>query len=134
MDVLLEITLRLVRQPLKQRAVHVAIEHSRMDVAAAANRRRVAEMRGDLLDGVDDRLLALGVAVEILELAQGLGGEVGGGPGAEVLGGDVLAGDLAQVVVDVIGVDRAPLVPNGETRLRFAGSKVRRRGFPQRVR
>ena len=76
-----------------------------MDIAAAADRRRVAEMRGDLLDGVDDRLLALGVAVELLELAQRLGGEMGGRPGAEILGGDVLAGDLAQIVVDVGRVD-----------------------------
>src|SRR6476646_9214339 len=80
-----------------------------MDIAAAADRGRVAEMRGDLLDGIDDRLLALGVAVELLELPQGLGGQVGRGPGAEILGGNVLAGDLAEVGVDVVRVDGAPL-------------------------
>src|SRR5436190_502129 len=102
MDVFFQIALRLVGEPFQQRAVHVAVEDGGMDVAAAADRRRVAEMRGHLFDGVDDRLFALRFAVEMLELAQRLGREVRRGPGTEILGGDVLAGDLAQVRVDVV--------------------------------
>jgi hypothetical protein len=51
-----------------------------------------------------------------LRHGQAHGGEDGGVPGAEVLGGELAAGHLAQVVVDVAGGDimPAPTAPVGE--------------------
>src|SRR4029450_1301858 len=79
----------------------------RVDIAPAADRRRIAEPRRyrDHRRGE----AALGVALLRVRGRQREGGENRGAPGAEVLGGDLLAGDLAHVVVDVCRVDGLPL-------------------------
>ncbi len=81
-----------------------------MDVGLAADRRGVAEPLRHALDRLDDVLLRLGVGVERLELLQGQRAEDRAGPGAEVLGGEVLPGDLPEVLVDIARVDR-PMLP-----------------------
>ena len=98
---------------LQEFAAHVAVEHGGMDVALAADGGGVAELFGDLLDGLDDVLLRLGLGFEGFEFAQRQAGEDGACPGAKVLGGELLLGDGAQIVVHVGGVDsvqRAVLV------------------------
>ena len=91
--------------------VQVGVEHGRVDVAPAADRRRVAEPLGDASRSrATTCVLGLG-----LRRRRGsnpgapCGGQDGAGPGAEVLGGEVLAGDLAQVGVDVGRADRLRL-------------------------
>src|SRR5581483_9111194 len=93
-------------QRLAQGAVEVGVEHGRVDVALAADGRRVAELPGYPLDRAHHVPFRLGLAVEALELLQGLGGEDRAGPGAEVLRREVLPGGAAQVVVDVGRIDR----------------------------
>ena len=58
-------------------------------------------LRRHLLDGSRMLRLAPACAVEVLELRQRHRRQHRAGPGAEILGGDVLAADLAQVGVDV---------------------------------
>src|SRR6185295_14553310 len=72
------------------------IEQRGMYVGLAADRRRVAERFGDRLDhrlDADPRMLAL--------LQQLLEGDDARAPGAEMLGGEVAAARLANVIVDV---------------------------------
>ena len=90
----------------EQAAVEVAGEDLRMHVAFAADARRVAEARGDLLDGLADVLLGLGLVVEFLEFRQGERRQHGAGPGAEILGRDLAPGDLLQIGVHVRRGDR----------------------------
>ena len=76
-----------------------------MHVAFAADRGSVAEAGGDGRDGLNDVPFGFGDGVEGAEFAEHIAGEDGACPGAEVLGGEVLAGDLVEVGVDVRGVD-----------------------------
>src|ERR1700728_28037 len=72
-----------------------------MDVAFPADRRRVAEPFCHNLDCVSQVLLDLpGVATAFLALERD-GAEHCAGPSSEVLSGDILAADFAQVIVDV---------------------------------
>src|SRR5947207_8444781 len=105
-DILFEVSRRPRRQRLEQRAVDVAVEDRGMDVAAPTDRRCVAEMPRDFFDGAHDRLLALALAVEIAESTQRFRRQLRAGPGAEIFRGDVLAGDLAQICVDLLRTDR----------------------------
>ncbi len=57
----------------------------------------------------DDVLLGLRLVLRRAHAAQEIAGEHGARPGAEVLRGEVLAGDFAQVFVDVGGVDGVTL-------------------------
>jgi len=96
---------RSLLQRLQQASVQIAVEDRRMDVALAADGRRIAEHLGDRLDGLQDVLLGFRLGVEDLELLQGQGCEVGRRPGAKILCGHRLAGDLLQVVVDLVRSD-----------------------------
>src|SRR5437762_10989473 len=80
-----------------------------MDIAAPANRRGVAKMLSHLLDSAQDGLFALRLGLENLELLQGFGGEFCPGPCSEILGGDFLAGDLAQIVIHLGRADGVPI-------------------------
>jgi hypothetical protein len=64
-----------------------------VDVALAADGGCVAEAGGYGADGFDDVLFGLGGGGEGFEVAEEVAGENGAGPGAEVFGGEVLAGD-----------------------------------------
>ena len=77
-----------------------------MNVAAPADRRRVAEMLRDLLDGAHDRLLPLALRIEVAETPQRLRRELRAGPGAEVFCGDILPRDLAQIGVNLLRAHR----------------------------
>ncbi len=80
-----------------------------MDVAGPADRGRVAQHPGDLLDaGGDDALLGA-LVLGGAGLGQGLGAVQRTRPGAEVLGGEGSPRGFADVVVDVVGVDGVPL-------------------------
>jgi hypothetical protein len=103
----------------------VAVEQPRVDVGAAADRRGVAQVAGDLLDRAGDGPVAGGPRA-----GHRPGGrqrhrrQHGGVPGAEVLGGEVVAGQLVEVVVDVLGADVDPVaaVPPGEQLLTAAAA------------
>ena len=96
---------RLVAQDIEGRAVEVVLEHRGMHIAAATDRPGVAELLRDRLDGARDVLLARRGRVDDVQFLQGGSGQHRAGPGAEVLGGELGAGDLAQVRVDVLGRD-----------------------------
>ena len=90
-------------------AVVVAVEDPRVDVGGARDRRRVAEVVGDLLDGARDRPLARRSSCRRPRRDRERdGGEHGRAPRPEVLGGDVVAGGLLEVDVDVAGLDVDP--------------------------
>jgi hypothetical protein len=80
-----------------------------MDIAFAANRWRVSETLGDLLNRANDILLRLGCRVEQLELSKRQRGQHRSGPGSEVLCGKVLAADLTKVIVHVARPDSSLL-------------------------
>ena len=58
-------------------------------------------MLGHPLNGSNDRPFALRLAVDACKFAQGERGQIGGGPGPEILGGCLFAGDLAKIGVDL---------------------------------
>src|SRR5256885_4418549 len=105
LDILFQVSRRLCRQGLEQRAIDITIEDRRMDVASPADRRRIAEMPRDLFDGARNRLLALALRVEMAKSAQRLRREMRAGPGAEIFRGNLFAGDLAQISVDLLRAD-----------------------------
>src|SRR6266566_6630804 len=76
-----------------------------MDVALLRDRGRVAELVGDPRDGADQPLPGCASAGRACRLTQESRGEDGAGPGAEILGREILAGDLLQVLIDVSRVD-----------------------------
>src|SRR2546429_4045199 len=76
-----------------------------MDVALLRHRGRVAELVGNPGDGTDQLLLGRTRICRAGRLTQESRGEDGAGPGAEILGREILAGDLVQVLVDVCRVD-----------------------------
>src|SRR5207237_217908 len=89
-DILFQIGVGLRGKRFEQGAVDIAFEDCRMNVAAPADRRRVAEMLRDLLDGAHDRLLPLALGIVVAETPQRLSRELRAGPGAEVFCGDIL--------------------------------------------
>src|SRR5438132_5061173 len=76
-----------------------------MDVALLRDRGRVAELVGDPGNGTDQLFLGRTRIHRTGRLTQESRGEDGAGPGAEILGREILAGDLLQVLVDVSRVD-----------------------------
>ncbi len=92
-----------VPQAVDQAAFEIGADNVRMDIALAADAGRIAQPLRDALDGGDDIFLRLTLAVGGFEGLQGRGRQHGAGPGAKVLGGEGLAGDIAQVAVDVAG-------------------------------
>ena len=99
-----QLPFRLRLQRLGERAVEVAVEDGRVDVALAADRPRVAELFGDRFDRADDVPLRLCLGTERFELRQRLARQDRAGKGAEVLCGEILAGGLAEVGVDVVAL------------------------------
>ena len=89
-------------------AVGVALQRARVDVGAARDRGRVAQVVGDLLDDAGDRALAGRLRVRDRRDREADGGQDGRAPGAEVLGADVGAGRVLQPAVDVRGLDVDP--------------------------
>src|SRR5438067_6021613 len=96
--------------PWAQIPASVGGEDRRMDVALLADRRCVPQRIGNPGYGADDFLLAILAFRARLTLAQEADGQDGTGPGPEILGAEILAGDLSKVGVDVIRFD-APRLP-----------------------
>jgi hypothetical protein len=92
-----------LRQVADRAGVLRGLDQSRVDVGFAADRRRVAERLGDRLD----HALQLDAAVPLDPLEHRLEGDDAGAPGAEVLGGEILAHRRLDVGVDVARADRA---------------------------
>src|SRR5205085_7166624 len=88
------------------------VEDTRIDVGGSTDGGRVAEILRDLLHGAGDRPLPGGFRLRAragdVALRHEQGGEHGRVPGAEVLGREGSARDLADVLVDVA---RAHIVP-----------------------
>src|SRR5947209_18827949 len=80
-----------------------------MDVTFATDRGWISQMLSRRLDGLRHVFLRLGLGLEWTQFPQRIGGDDCAAPGAEILGGEVLAGNLAQVIVHVTGFDRAGL-------------------------
>src|SRR5215472_9155531 len=76
-----------------------------MNVAAAADRRRVAEVLSDLFHGTHDRLLALAFSLEVAEPLQCLRRQLRAGPSAEIFGCNVLPGYLPQIGINLLRAD-----------------------------
>src|SRR3546814_18295858 len=72
-----------------------------MDIGFAADRRRVAQRLGDRLQHVFQADPVLPGGADLLE------GDPAGSPGAEMLGGELLAHRFADIGVDVARADRA---------------------------
>src|SRR5262245_10800982 len=100
-DALTELRLGLRLDLRSEIAIEIAIDDVGMDVAFAADRRRVAKTRGDALDRLAQIAPGLRGAVKALELVQGHGRKHGACPGPEILRRDVEARDLAEIEVDV---------------------------------
>src|SRR5437762_12306725 len=105
-DILFQIGVGLRGKRFEQGAVDIAFEDCRMNVAAPADRRRVAEMLRDLLDGAHDRLLPLALGSELAKTPQRLRRELRAGPGAEVFCGDILPCYLALTGFNILRAHR----------------------------
>src|SRR3954470_14984648 len=80
-------------------AVHVGGEDGRMNVSLAADGLGISEPRRHAGDRGHDVALGFGLRLEAREPGQRLCREHRAGPRAEILGGEVVAADLAQVTV-----------------------------------
>src|SRR5579872_6979166 len=93
------------RKPARERAFFVGFDDEWMDVGLAADRRRVAEALSDGLHGFNDVALRFGGCLRDLIAPQLERARQRAYPRAEILRGELLAAALAQVFVDVAGVD-----------------------------
>src|SRR5262249_60200182 len=74
-----------------------AFKYFRMNIAASADCRSVAEMLRHPFDGTNDRALARCIVVDMLELAQGERRKVSPGPGSKILRSDFLSRDFVEI-------------------------------------
>src|SRR5947209_6549980 len=79
---------------------HVGVQDFRVDVALAADGRRVAELLRDAFDRGDDVALRLGLAVVRLEFRKRQRRQNGSRPSPKILGAEVLARNVLDVAVD----------------------------------
>src|SRR4029078_7532084 len=80
-----------------------------MHIALSANGRRVSQFLSHPLDRLRDVAFGRGLRLKGSAFWQGQIRENVAGPGAEILGGEIRAADLAQVVIHIGGVDGTPL-------------------------
>src|SRR3954471_10916773 len=85
------------------------IDERWVHVVLAADRARIAQALGHRVDGGDDVAVGLAPARRHAAAAQRARREHRAAPGADVLRAPVAAGDLLQVVVDVVGGDQVAL-------------------------
>ena len=85
-------------------AVEIALDDGGVDVTFPAHRRSVAQPLRHMLDGGDKVLFRLCLRVESFELGQRDRGEHRARPGAKILGRELRAADLAQIVVHVLRI------------------------------
>src|SRR6185437_5220685 len=90
----------------------VPFDDARVDIGSPGHGRGIAQIAGHLPDDPGDGALAAGFTPgRGLRHGQAHGGQDGRMPGAEVLGGVVAAGYLAEVIVDVRRGDVVPARP-----------------------
>src|SRR5215468_605176 len=82
-----------------------------MNVALPTDGRGIVEAACDSFDGPAHVGLCLGLVRKWSNGTERDGRKHSAGPGAKILGGHIRAGDLAQIVVHVGGVDRATDAP-----------------------
>src|SRR5205807_5412222 len=80
-------------------------DHRGMDVALLRDGGRITELVGDPGDGANELLLGPARIRRSARLAEESSREDRPGPGAEILGAEILTADLSQVVVDVGRID-----------------------------
>jgi hypothetical protein len=90
-----------------QRSARIRLQHRRVDVTLTAHRFSVAELLRHVLDGGADMALRLRGRVAPRHAPQRFRRLQRPRPGAEVLAGEIFAGDLLQVGVDVRRLDAA---------------------------
>src|SRR4051794_39475658 len=86
-------------------AVHVRGEDGRMNVGLPADGLGISEPCRDASDRLHHITLRFGLRLVACEPRQRLRREHRAGPGAEILGGEIVAADLAQVGVPIVGTD-----------------------------
>ena len=97
-------------------AVEIGLEDRRVDVAPPCDRRRIAEPLGRQAHRLDDVAFRAGAPWSSrLERRRARYASSVPGPRPEVLRREVAAGDLPQVVVDVVGRDVADDSPSSST-------------------
>ena len=94
-----------LEQRVADRPLQVGLQDGRVDVAAAGDRRRVAEPIGGDPDGLDDVAAGRPVVVAGVDRAQRPVRQNRSGPGPEVLGRHVGPGGFAEILVHVVGGD-----------------------------
>jgi hypothetical protein len=91
------------REGFGQLAGQKGVDDGGEDIALPANGPGVAELRGDLVDRGDETLLGFALRVAGIGGAKRFQRQQRPSPGPEILRGEMLAGDLAQVIIDVAG-------------------------------
>lgn len=89
----------------KKRPILVRAQDGRVDVAFAADRFRVAKLFRDRRDGDHGVLFGLALRCACAAFAECHGRQDGAGPGAEILGGETVAGQRMQIFVDIVRGD-----------------------------
>jgi hypothetical protein len=80
-----------------------------MHITRAAYGSCIAEALGYRINGLDDVLLGFCLGCARAALSEGASGQDRAGPRAHILGREVLASDLSQVVIDIGRVNRLAL-------------------------
>ena len=85
------------------RAIEIAFENDRMNVALPADGGGIAEAFGHALDRGDEILLCLRLGVETFELSQRERGQYRSRPRAKIFRGKFRAREFAEIIVYVLG-------------------------------
>ena len=101
--------LMLLLQRTEQQIIHIRIDDFWMHITFPAYRWRIAKMFGSDFDSLCDILFRLRLRLRLTQFFKGFRCENGTRPGAKIFGGKVLPRHLLQVVIDVTGLDSAPL-------------------------
>src|SRR5215831_19076437 len=80
-----------------------------MHIARAADGPCIAQALGYGIDGLDDMLVGFSLGRPGAAFPEGTSGQDRASPRAHVLGREVLASELSQVVIDIGGVNRLAL-------------------------
>ena len=118
------LSLGALLEGLEHRAVEVGVDDLGVDVALAADRRGVAQPLGDVLDGADEFFLAWACESNASNSRSASAARTVPAQVRKSLAVNSLAGDLAEVVVDVGRVDR----PGARRRRRGTGRAPGRAG------
>src|SRR4051812_4234681 len=99
--------LRAAAHGRRQPAGEVTLEHPRVDVALTADRGGVAQYLRRRFDGAPNVAATRCRRARWRQCRKRTRAEERAGPGAEILAGEIVAGDRAQIGIHVGGLDRA---------------------------